>query len=119
MILPEDKEDNDLPELRPISLKALCDTTVDLARRVNGIISQLVETQGFAELRIDVSQGLLRMLRVKRSFKVASANEAMRRLKELFDFLEHEEGFAELHIEVVRGVPRLVWCERSYRLGER
>ena len=118
MILPEDKEDNDLPELLPVPVRALHSTAIDLARRLNTVITQLVESKGFAELRIDVSQGLLRMLRVKRSFKVASANEAMRRLKELFDFLEHEEGFAELHIEVVRGVPRLVWCERSFKLGE-
>jgi hypothetical protein len=54
----------------PLSLGSLCDTTIDLARRMDALIRHVVKEQGWAELRIVIKHGVPTQLFVERSFKL-------------------------------------------------
>lgn len=66
--MPENPELAELPAASP--LRHLCDSAIDLARRLDGILRDLENRKGYADLRIEVRRGELAMLYVERSFKL-------------------------------------------------
>lgn len=60
---------NPFPPLRPTPLNALRASTIDLARRLDPLLARLEDTQGAADLRIEIRKGQIVFLHVSQNYK--------------------------------------------------
>lgn len=63
-------ESSELASLPMHTLGQLRDVTIDVARRLDALLSHLEDEQGYAELRLIVKRGIPTQLFVERSFKL-------------------------------------------------
>jgi hypothetical protein len=61
---------SELATLPRTSVNQLCDTTINVARQIDGMMRLLVKEQGYARITFDVVRGKLGILRIERSFRM-------------------------------------------------
>ena len=66
--MPESAELSELPASSP--LRRLCDTAIDVAKRLDPLITHLENTKGYAEITLIFRRGELVKQRVLREFEV-------------------------------------------------